>query len=144
MRPQSIIRFDQLYFATLALGFVGLAINYETSIQQLEADATAARLGGSTFVIGAYAISTAIALLLWYFVSRRASNAARWIVTVMTGFGLVTLPFSFMMASVPPASLAVAVISAAVQAAMLWFLFRPDANAWFKQGTQGMDPDVFE
>lgn len=146
MRPPSIVKFDQLYFVMIVLGLVGLVVNWETTMEQLEANPGLSQIGlsGAGVLIGMYAFSIAISLLLWYFVSRRASNVARWIVIVLTGYGLITLPFTLFLVPMPLASLIVALVSAALQAAMVWFLFRPDAAAWFKHGPRGMAADVFE
>lgn len=146
MRPPSIVKFDQLYFVMIVLGLVGLVVNWETTMEQLEANPGLSQIGlsGAGVLIGMFAFSIAISLLLWYFVSRRASNVARWIVIVLTVYGLITLPFTLFLVPMPLASLIVALVSAALQAAMVWFLFRPDAAAWFKHGPRGMAADVFE
>lgn len=146
MRPPSIVKFDQLYLGTIVIGLIGLAVNWEVSMAQLEANPGLTQLGWSPsgILIGMYGFSIAISLLLWYFISRRASNVARWILVVVTGYGLITLPFSLFMVALPLATLIIALLGAALQIAMLWFLFRPDAAAWFKHGRRGMDTDVFE
>ncbi len=146
MRPQSIIKFDQLFLAMIMLGLVGLGINWDWSIAQFDSNPGLSQLGWNAagMLIGIFAFSTAINLLLWYFISRRASNVARWILTVLTGYGLISVPFSFFLVPVPLSSLIIGLVAAALQAAMLWFLFRPDAAAWFKHGPRGMDADVFD
>lgn len=146
MRPPSIVKFDQLFFATIAFGLVGFAINWDTAMAQLNANPGLSQLGwdGATLMIGAYAMGLAINLLLWFFISRRASNAARWILTALTGYGLISLPFTLFMAPMPVVTMIVVLVSAVLQIAMLWLLFRPDAAAWFKHGPKGMDADVFE
>ncbi len=146
MRPPSIVKFDQLYLAIIVIGIIGFVVNWESAMAQLEANPGLSQLGwsGSGVLIGMYAFSITISLLLWYFISRRASNIARWILTILTGYGLISLPFTLFLVPLPLASLIVAVVSAALQAAMLWFLFRPDAAAWFKHRGRGMDADVFE
>lgn len=146
MRPPSIVKFDQLFFATIAFGLVGFAINWDTAMAQLNANPGLSQLGwdGATLMIGAYAMGLAINLLLWFFISRRASNVARWILTALTGYGLISLPFTLFMAPMPIVTMIVVLVSAVLQIAMLWLLFRPDAAAWFKHGPKGMDADVFE
>ncbi|UYV16382.1 hypothetical protein [Porphyrobacter sp. ULC335] len=146
MRPPSIVKFDQLYLAIIVTGVIGFAVNWESAMAQLEVNPGLNDFGwdGAGVLIGMYAFSIAISLLLWFFVSRRASNVARWILTVLTGYGLVSLPFTLFLVPLPVPSLIVAVVSAALQIAVLWFLFRPDAAAWFKHGPRGMDADVFE
>ncbi len=146
MRPQSIVRFDQVFLAIIVIGLIGFALNWESAMAQLNANPGLSQLGwdGTGVLIGMYAFSVTISLLLWYFVSRRASNVARWILTVLTVYGLISLPFTLFLSPLPWPSLIVAFVSAVLQAASVWLLFRPDAAAWFKHGPRGMDPDVFE
>lgn len=146
MRPQSIVRFDQLYLVLIAIGLIGFGVNWESAMAQIGANPGLSRLGrnGTGLLIGMYAFSVAISLLLWFFVSRRASNVARWILAVLTVYGLISLPFTLFFSPLPLPSLVVAVVSAALQIAIVWCLFRPDAAAWFRHGPKGMDPEVFD
>lgn len=146
MRPPSIVKFDQLYLAIIVIGVIGFAVNWESAMTQIKANPGLSQLGwsGAGVLIGMYAFSITISLLIWYFISRRASNIARWILVVLTVYGLISLPFSLFLVALPLASLIIAIVSAALQAAMVWFLFRPDAAAWFKHGRRGMDTDVFD
>jgi hypothetical protein len=144
MRPQSIIRFDQFYLGALALGIVNFALGYDAALAQMEADPAAAELGmaGPGFMFGVFGFSMAISLLLWWLTSRRASNGARWVLAVLGVIGVISIPFS--LGQMALHQQVVTVIVTLVQIGALWFLFRPDANAWFRHGTKGMDPDVFE
>lgn len=144
MRPQSITRFDQLYLGSLALGVVNFVLNYDNAIAQLEADPATAGLAtaGPGFMFGVLIVSMGISLLLWWLAARGASNAARWILAVFTGIGLIGLPLT--LGQLPALQLVVTLVITAMQVAAMWFLFRPDAAAWFKHGSKGMDPDVFE
>jgi len=144
MPPQSITMFSRLFLGSLALGTVNYALNYENAIGQLQADPAAAQLGtaGAGIMIATFVFSMAISLLLWFFIARRASNAARWILTVFTVIGVLSLPLSIGKLPVPVMLVALAITG--LQVAALWFAFRPDAKAWFKHGPKGMDADVFE
>lgn len=144
MRPQSITRFDQLFLGSLGLGVVNFVLNYDNAIAQLEADPATAGLAasGPSFMVGVLVGSMGISLLLWWLAARRASNVARWILAVFTVLGLLGLPFTI--SQLPVLQLVVTLAITAMQVAALWFLFRPDATAWFRHGPRGMDPDVFE
>jgi asparagine N-glycosylation enzyme membrane subunit Stt3 len=144
MRPSSIVRFDQLFLLSLVLGLVNFALDYETRLAELQADPASAELGlaSAGFMFGVLGFSMAIALLLWFLVSRKANNVARWIMAVLAALGLITTPFSLGGLSLP--AMIVTISVTLVQVASIWFLFRPDAEAWFRHGGKGMDPDVFE
>ena len=144
MRPPSIVKFDWLYLALLILSCFVFALTYDTTLAPLKADPAAVELGlaGAGFILSLFGFGMVILLLLWFFVSRRASNAARWNLTVIAAFSLVSLPFS--VGDMPTLTILVELALLALQIASVWFLFRPDAAAWFKHGPRGMDADVFE
>ena len=74
MRPPSIVMFERLFLASLALSVVSLIINYDLMIEQLAAEPALAELGlGGGFVLGRAANVYAIYVLLVYFISRNAS-----------------------------------------------------------------------
>lgn len=143
MRPQSIHRFDRLYFFSVALGLANFALNFQAKLAEIEMQRPRIGAGGAlVFMFAVLGVTLALTLLLWWLVSRRASNVVRWLLTVFAVIGVIAVPLS--LASEPPLAVAMTAIIAAVQAAAVWFLFRPDAAAWFKHGSHGMNPDVFE
>jgi uncharacterized membrane protein len=144
MRPASITRFDQLYLGALALGIVNTVLAYDATMTQLEADpdVAAAGMAGPGVIIGAFAFGFAISLLLWFFISRRASGIAKWVLVVFTVIGTLMLPLS--LTAVPLVQLIVTLVITAMQIGAVWYLFRPDARAWFAHGPGGMDPAAFE
>lgn len=144
MRPASITKFDQLYLGAMALGIANTVLNYDNTMAQLEADpaVAAAGMAGPGFMLAATAFGFAISLLLWFFISRRASNIAKWILLVLTLIGTLMMPLG--LAAVPLVQAVIAVAITVMQIAALWFLFRPDAKAWFEHGPGGMDPAAFE
>ncbi len=141
MRPASITMFDRLFLGALAVGFVNFILNYESVLEQVEAEPGLAVIGGMPFLIGTLIIGNAINLLLWFLIARRASNVAKWILVVLTGFSLLSL---FSLPEVGALQAVITLVILALQLAAIYFLFRADAKAWFKHGPNGMDPDVFE
>lgn len=144
MRPASIIMFDRLYLASLVLGTISFFVGYDTTMAQLEADPGSADLGiaGAGFLWGTFAFGMAISLLLWFLISRKANNVARWILVVLAVIGLIGLPFS--LGELPPLQIVGSLVITAVNLLAVYFLFRPDAKAWFEHGPKGMDPNIFE
>jgi hypothetical protein len=144
MRPQSITMFDRLFLGSLGLGLVNAALNYDSTIGQLEADPAVAELGmaGPGFVIAILAFSFGLSLLLWFLISRMAVNVAKWVLVVLTVIGLFGIPLALVDVPLPQAIITVVVT--VTQLAALWFLFRPDAKAWFEHGPKGMDSSTFE
>lgn len=144
MRPNSIVMFDRFYLASLVLGAVNFFVGYDSTIAQLEADPASAELGmaGGGFLWGTFAFGMAISLLLWFLISRKANNIARWILVVLAVIGVIGLPFS--LGQLPMLQLVGSLVITAINLLAVYFLFRPDAKPWFEHGPKGMDPDVFE
>lgn len=144
MRPASITLFDRLFLGAIVIGILNTALSFESVMAQLKADPAVAELGMATpgFLIGSAALGYAISLLLWFFISRKASNIAKWILTVLTVIGALMIPFSI--ATTPLVESLIVVTINALQLVAIWCLFRPDAKAWFAHGPKGMDPAAFE
>lgn len=144
MQPASITMFDRLFLGGLALGLINAALSYSSTMELLEADPAVAEMGMATpgFFIASTAFGYAISLLLWFLISRKANNVAKWILTVLTVIGALMIPLSLgeldLFASI------VTVIATVLQVAAVWMLFRPDAKSWFEHGPGGMDPATFE
>lgn len=133
MRPHSIGMFDKLYLGALAASVVNTLLSFRQTQEMLAADPATAGVG-SGLLIGATAFSIAISLLLWYFISRRASNVAKWILVVFTVIGLLFLPASVGLLDTLPLILTLAIT--ALQLAALYYLFQPDAKAYLAGDTR--------
>ncbi|PXA98770.1 hypothetical protein DMC47_06925 [Nostoc sp. 3335mG] len=134
MRPTSIVRFDRLYLGSIVLGLIGNLVEWPVTIARLTADPATAILGSSVPILvgGMIATGALIALLLWYFTAKRASNVARWIVTAFTAFAVGSLFVGYGSGAVVlDAGGIIRIVSVALQTAATFFLFRPDAAAWF-------------
>ena len=142
MRPPSIVMFERLFLASLALSVVSLIINYDLRIEQLAAEPALAELGiGGGLVLGMAAIGYAIYVLLWYFIARKASNVAKWVLVVLLALNLVSL----LGALVGPWDLATYIGLAvyALEIAAIAYLFHADAVDWLR-GEWNTDPTTFD
>ena len=148
MRPISIIRFDQAYLSALAVGLVNTALTFEKTSTELARDPSSAQLGlGTGFLFAMLGFSFGLTLLLWFLVSRRASNVAKWIVVVLTSAGVLMGLASLMnLAAFGGLELALMLLGMGLQLTALYFLFRRDAREWFASKGQGgaVDPAVFD
>lgn len=129
MRPQSIILFDRLFLASLALALVNAVLSYGTLVAQVEADPTLAGMG-EPLVITVAVLSLLIPLVLWYFIARRASNIAKWLLVVLIAVGVFFGNYSFENGLNLPAVLGLVVTLMQVVAIVI--LFRADARAWLE------------
>lgn len=138
MQPQSIGMFDKLYLGSLVIGIANVLLGWETSMAELDSTG----LGMGVLIIS-LAVGYGISLLLWYFISREASNVARWILVVLTAIGVAFLPFSLF--TLPTLELILAVVVTGMQLVAIYFLFQPDAKPFFEnKGKGSVDPTTFE
>jgi len=137
MRPQSIVRFELAYLASVLLWLVHLVLGWNTQMNVIERYPAARGnpqmvdfIQNGLFVI--YAIGLVVWLLLAYLAGRRASNAAKWVLVVFLGLSALSL-----LAIVPNLgqvngiSLALSLLTFVANAYAVFMLFRPDAKAWF-------------
>ncbi len=132
MRPTSIVLFERLFLLSLAIALVNGFLQYDALVAQVGNDPSLAQLGwGSGAILVVMAISLLIPLLLWYFIARRASNIAKWILVVMMLLGLlfVNLDAGQLGSLAGIASLAVTIL----QLVAIVLLFRADARAWLSE-----------
>jgi len=142
MRPASIVMFERLFLASLAVSLVSVIIGFDTMVDQLAREPATAQFGlGGGFLGGAMALGFAISLLLWFFIAHKASTVAKWILIVLAVFGLISVPA--MLAGPWDATVLLGLASYALEIAALVYLFRDDAKAWFK-GEWGTNPATFD
>ncbi len=128
MRPTSIIRFEQLFLTSLAIGLINVFLTWDTTMATIQADPNSAALGPN-FAYITTAFGFGINILLWYLVARKAVGFVKWILLVLMVIGLLALPSSF--AILPTLNLAIALVLTIMQAIAVYMLFRPDAKRWF-------------
>ena len=147
MRPQSIELFEKVYLGSVALSLVIAAINWVNVSAMLETPEIKSLGVGSGFLVGIMVLSLIFSLLFWYFITRRASNIAKWIYVVVTAIGVFGLVGSLANPLTPKGLLLVGnIIAVILQLYAAWLLFRPDAVAWLEsKGANGPgDPGTFD
>lgn len=126
MRPRSIVRFEQLYLLTLAMG-LGLTIfSWDASV------ATIRQAGGGPGLLAAIqGVTLAILLGLVLLVSRAASVLAKWalILLFLAGLAIMLIRPGLTFGAGP--ILAVQIAQILIQLAALYLLFTAEARAWF-------------
>jgi hypothetical protein len=146
VRPHSIIRFERFFLASLLLGLLNTVFSFRHSVSLLNADPI---IGGTGYAIGmlvtTLVISIGIQLLLWFFIARKASNVAKWILVVLTVLGFVmAIPSIGTLMAQGAVTLIFTFFITVLQIIAIIHLFRPDAKAWLEsRGTMGTNPDIF-
>ena len=144
MRPRSIVLFDILYFISLAAALVGSVLSFSRTEELMNATPAMAAAGVATVLLYmTLAFTIGISLLLWFFISRRASSSAKWILVAFTGIAVLGMISAFQSPMISSAQLAVNGLATAFQIAAVVMLFRRDATDWF-EGKAPLDPNVFD
>jgi len=130
-RPTSIVNFERCYLGSVVVGLIASLFNWHDA-QSLVAVQRANQMIGSWYMPAMLAVGIVIELLLWYFVARRGSTVAKWIVVVFfvfSCFGLVT----GLAGHRYPTGIAgvLSIVGFVLDAIAVWLLFKPDAKAWF-------------
>lgn len=123
MRPPSVRAFEALIVLSLGIGVVITALTWTELTREI----------GAAPVLLVQAATVLVVLGGVFLVARRASNIARWVVTVMFGIGFVA--YIPQVAFLFSGDRVVGMLGAAqvmAQLAALMLLFRPDAKLWFR------------
>lgn len=140
-RPNSIVMFEGAYLASVALSAAGTVVGWPQLLAQAQSrlpgmagdTQQGVLLASSGLVFGAW-------LLLWFLIARRASNAAKWILVVITAIGLFRLATSFFVATTAKDLMfGLDAIATLLGAVAVWQLFKPDSVAWL-EGAPANDP----
>ena len=146
MRPRSIIRFERFFLAALLLGLLNTVLTFPSTMVRLNANPIIeATRYPVTMMIAMLAISFGIQLLLWFFIARKASNAAKVILVVLTVLSIaskITTIGTLMTQDI--VTLTGSFLITILKIIAIIHLFRPDAKVWLKsRGTRNIDPSVF-
>lgn len=142
MRPPSIVRFDRLYLAAIAIGLVGSILEWPVTTARIASQPETAALGGAASAVAAamLAVGTLLSLLLWYLAARRAVTVAKWVIVAFTAISVVGLLLSIANGYVLTDAAGIArMVAVVLQVVATVNLFRPDAVAWFAPMGEGND-----
>lgn len=129
IRPTSIIQFERFYVAAIGVDAINTVLSW--TAREERALLEPQMLGNATLPVMT-AIGFAIALLLWFFIARRGSAIAKWVLTIF-----VTVALVWSLYAIPTGRYSMGLngllglFSTVLQAYSVWMLFRPDAKPWF-------------
>ncbi len=143
MKPESIRKFDWLYWASVVVGLSGLVVGWDTINAQVSTELAAngnAQLG-EDFAVGALVIGAivgaAISIALWLLISVLRIEFVKWVLIAMVLWTVITMPGGIELAGGFGLMHVPAVLSTLLTIVAIWFLFRPDAKAWFADKRSG-------
>ena len=128
--PIHVARFEQLAYASLALGLVIGALDFENL----------AKRASTPTLIATLIITIGIVALLIWLTARRKQNWARWTFLI---FFLVGLPFFIInLGQQSLMSLPFSLLQATMQGVAIYLIFTGDARAWFEREQAAPLPDI--
>lgn len=141
--PASVKTAVKLIWASVALGVISTIVTFVflDSIVDSALEGTSgvsrdsAQTGAIVGAIFGLVLSVAIAALFAYLISKGA-NWARIVYTVLICIGIL-FNFFGLFGGQPAILLILTVVSIALSIAILYFLYRPDSNSFFKAGKAG-------
>ena len=142
MRPKSIVQFERVYLASMALSAIGLAVGWDKYVEEF-AGLGVTRGVQQGILIGAVAISLLIEFALLYYIARRANAQAKMVFLIFTALAV----WYFLEDLIDTRNwlnrvLIVDAIIFVLNLFAAWLLFRPDAKAWLgsKDTESSTDP----
>jgi hypothetical protein len=139
MQPRSIKLFELIYFVSLVLSILQFVLfdHFDPELAD----------SGNWSIFGALVLVTLIALALWFFIVRRASNFLRWVYVIIVVLGVVLSASDARTAFAQgwwAVALELAVQLLDIVSAVL--LFTAESRRWFASGGKlgPVDPNVFD
>jgi hypothetical protein len=138
MQPKSITRFDVFYLVSLAAYTIGFFLSYDDTLALAREQYAAAGsdMNPSPLITGFFVFWMALGLLLWWLISNKASNGAKWtLVVLFVLLELIATIYSVVAGALPPPSvgMGLSLLSIALKGVAIFYLFRPDAIAWLER-----------
>jgi hypothetical protein len=142
MRPPAIQRFARLYPIWILLGIVVNVLTWHRSY------AVYARTemgdAGPFLLVALLSLGTAVSVTLWFLVTRRHNNIARWVIVGIFGISAVSICWSLvggrMVFDIPGI---LALVRVLIQAFAVRELLRAESAVWFgsKAVTPAQEPE---
>ena len=136
MKPPSIKKFDYLYLGSIVVGLIIFALTYQTALDGAQAEMAAAGQSGIEvgpgLIIGGLAFGIAINLALWFLVSGLRIEFVKWVLAIFAAWGVLSILTALAMGEAGVAQL-LGLIPSVMSIAAIYFLFQPDAKAWFAE-----------
>ena len=92
---------------------------------------------GSGLAMGSLIFSVIISLAIWFLISRLRIGIVKWVLVVFFVFGLIGIPV--ILAELPSLAAILNLVVFVMQGAAIFFLFTPEAKAWFAEKHGGSD-----
>lgn len=141
MKPASIKKFDLFYLASLAVALVAIILGYDSLLRQANAQLAESGMQamGSGVLIASVVIGMAFNFLVWFVISILRVEMFKWILVALIIWGVFSLVTSPGSITSFGTQVILSLISTVLSIIALFYLFQPDATAWFAAKYDGDD-----
>lgn len=146
MRPKSIVNFEIVALLAVLVSIANSWLSWDKVMAVQQAQLTAQGQGKmigmmSSIGIGFAVIIVVVWLLLVWLISRKGSPVAKWIYAVIAAILLILNLYGLTKGPLyGTVQFVLAIVWDVLTLASLWFVFQPDAKAWFSEG-RSVDPN---
>jgi hypothetical protein len=131
MRPKSILLFEKVFFASLAVGLVRTVAAWREVASAIANPTLKAASMSERAILTSLSLSLVLPLVLWFFIAHRASNVAKWFFLLLTAFGLLGFVQTLANPAAPKGIVTVlSALGVGLQIYAAWLLFDADAKDW--------------
>ena len=143
-KPPSIARFEHLYWASVIVGLINTGLAWGASRATFAANPILAQVTWLLPVM--QVVGIAINVTVWFFIARRPTVVAKWVMVVFAAISAFALVWALGMVAMGRASIGTQAMLGTV-ANLLYIgaavmLFRPDARLWLGEGLDEDDLDL--
>ena len=132
MRPASIVQFERLFLAALAIDIIGTLWGLGAAVATLKANPATAQYGASA-VLATLLLFFAAGVALWYLAAHRRSIVAKWIIAAWFVLATSMLALSLFQGVYFGLATLLGWLAYGLRAWSVSYLFKPDADAWFSR-----------
>ena len=134
MKPAAIKKFDLLYLGSVAVSLLGVLMVFDTMVEISNDELAAQGIApmGQGFLIAGLAFWIFISLALWFLVSKLRIEFVKYVLALFAAYGVYTAAMGSG-GEAPVVTVIISWISTMMTVGAVYFLFTPEAKAWFAQ-----------
>ena len=129
MKPPSIKKFDYLFLGSLAVNLFIFILTYDDILAMAQKKISEY---GATALTAGVIFSLIVNLALWFLLSRQRIEAIKWVLAAFAAYTVGSILANLASGEYLGSQL-LGLIPSVMSIAAIYFLFQPDAKAWFAE-----------
>lgn len=143
MKPASIKKFDLFYLGSIVVGLIGFALSYGALLNQTNAEMAAAGAEGmgEATLMGGLIVGVLFSVGLWFLISVWRIEVIKWVLALFVAWSVISLAMGLSAGFTLTTTMIIGLVSTLMSIVSIYFLFQPDAKAWFEEDRGEHDPE---